>query len=399
MKADLLDHRIKRLERIYKVCKSDYTTEFESNRIELDEMSLSDEDISSAIKDQDIINDIEFISKKLKTADLAGYVSSVNDLMNDYKGRRALELFAGALSKEQLEKAGLVNVSFKLVSNKAIPVKYLYPTQSEISFSKSLDSLFTKYSSCIPELIKGQSVKLCTPIITCNGCLIIDGHHRWAQVACVNPNATMETLDLQIKTDTMGIDFTDIEDVLKVTQSLILAITLKSGKKQLPSEDVGLFDNLYTLSAQQLFDKIINISDDSAGLDTLAKTDQISFGTFNNFTMSSISSVINLVNDYRLNKIKKNVSAWIGLDNNVKAAIYLVSNCLSLHKPDVKATLRQYMPQTNGWNDITISQLEIDKAAKNGINIKEIKSAGHMISKLEKLDRYLSRVEYFFITV
>lgn len=387
-----LEDRLARLEKIFNA-KQQNKKLFEADEEDAPKENAgpSKEELDAAAKDPEIQNKIDAISKSLKDSGLVEYVANVNDMMADEKGRLALELVAGTLSDDQLEELGLKNIKFTFVANKATPVSHLHPTQNEIGFPNSLKKPVTNKFNCMPELIKGQSVKLGIPIITCNGKLIIDGHHRWSQAACVNPDATMEALDLQIDTGVSGIDFADAEDVLKVTQSLIMAIALKAGKTNLPSADSESLENLYALSAQQLFDKIANFNGSHEGLEVLANTKRVGDGKFSGDVAARVNSALKSITDDRLNEVKKDMSAWESLDGDVKAAVYLTANCLALPKPDEKATLRKYMPQTNGGDDMNISQGELDKAAENGLNVKESKQSTS--DKLTIMEQRLTRIE------
>ena len=390
-----LEDRLERLEKL--LCARNTTRRlFEADGEESDKqdkyISTSKDDIDKAANDPEVQKKVDKISKSFKDSGLVEYVANVNDMMSDDKGRLALELVAGMLPDDKLKKLGLKNVTFKFVANNATPVSYLQPTQNDISLQDSLEKTVANEFNCMYDLIKGQSVKLGIPIITCNGKFIIDGHHRWLQAACVNPDATMETLDLQIDSDVPGIDFTDTEYILKITQSLIMSIALKSGKTRLPSYCSKSLENLYNLSAQQLFDKIINLNCSHEGLDVLAHTRRVCDGKFSDETESHIRNAINSITDDRLSEVKKNIGAWKILDNDVKAAVYLTANCLSLPKPYENATLRKYMPQTDGGDDMNISQAELDKAAADGLNIKECK---HITTeyKLKMIERRLTSIE------
>ena len=390
-----LEDRLERLERLlctHKTSRCMFEANKEENNMPSEHASTRKDDIYNAANDPEVQKRVDTISKSLKDAGLVEYVVNVNDMMSDEKGRLALELVSGTLPDDKLKKLGLKNVTFKFVANKATPVSNLQPTQNEISLQDSLEKPVANEFNCMSDLIKGQSVKLGIPIITCNGKFIIDGHHRWLQAACVNPDATMETLDLQIDSDVPVVDFTDTEDILKVTQSLIMAIALKSGKTKLPSADSKSLENLYTLSAQQLFDKIINLNCSHEGLDVLACTERVSDGKFSDEVESRVIDTVNSITDDRLNKVKKNISAWKDLDNDVKAAVYLTANCVSLPKPYENATLRKYMPQTDGGDDMNISQAELDKAAAYGLNVKECKyiTAKH---KLKMIEHRLTNIE------
>lgn len=371
-----LEDRLERLEKllgIHNVTRRLFEADCEESNKQDEHTSTRKDDIDNVINDLEVQKKVDAISKSLKDAGLVEYVANVNDMMSDDKGRLALELVAGMLPDDKLKKLGLKNVTFKFVSNKAMPVSYLQPTQNDISLQDSLEKPVANEFNCMYDLIKGQSVKLSVPIITCNGKFIIDGHHRWLQAACVNPDATMETLDLQIDSDVPGIDFTDTEDILKITQSLIMSIALKSGKTKLPSSDSKSLENLYALSAQQLFDKIINLNCSHEGLSVLACTKRVSNGKFSNEVESRVIYTVNSITDDRLDEVKKDICAWKYLDSDVKAAVYLTANCMSLPKPYENATLRKYMPQTDGGDDMSISQAELDKAAAAGLNVKECK--------------------------
>ena len=383
-----LEDRLERLEKL--LCTRNTTRRlFEADGEESDKQdeytSTSKYDIDKAANDPEVQKKVDTISKSFKDSGLVEYVANVNDMMSDDKGRLALELVAGMLPEDKLKKLGLKNVTFKFVANKATPVSHLQPTQNDISLQDSLEKTVANEFNCMYYLIKGQSVKLGIPIITCNGKFIIDGHHRWLQAACVNPDATMETLDLQIDSDVPVVDFTDTEDILKVTQSLIMAIALKSGKTRLPSSDSKSFENLYALSAQQLFDKIINLNCSHEGLDVLAHTKRVCDGEFSDEAASRVKNAVNSIIDDRLDEVKKDICAWKYLDSDVKAAVYLTANCISLQKPYENATLRKYMPQTDGGDDMNISQAELDKAAAAGLNVKECKrvTTEHKLKMIE----------------
>ena len=391
-----LEDRLERLEKllgIHNITRRLFEADGEEIYKQDEYTSTSKYYIDKAVNDPEVQKKVDAISKSLKNAGLVEYVANVNDMMSDDKGRLALELVAGTLPDDKLKKLGLKNVTFKFVSNKAVPVSNLCPTQNEISLQDSLEKPVANEFNCMYDLIKGQSVKLSVPIITCNGKFIIDGHHRWLQAACVNPDATMETLDLQIDACVSGVDFTDTEDILKVTQSLIMVIALKSGKTKLPSADSKSLENLYALSAQQLFDDIINLNCSHEGLNVLACTERVYDGKFSDEVESRVINAVNSITDDRLYEVKKNICAWKDLDDDVKAAVYLTANCLSLPKPYENATLRKYMPQTDGGDDMNISQAELNKAAADGLNVKECK---HITTehKLKIIERRLTNIEH-----
>ena len=374
-----LEDRLARLEMMFSSNKSSLRRKFEADDDEAGD-EAPEKDLDAAAKDPEVQKNLEAISKSLKDAGLADFVGDINKMMADPKGKLALDLFAGNLSDDQLEEMGLKHVEFKFVANGATPVANLHPTQNEIGFSNSLKKPVGNFKNCLPNMIAGNSVELGIPIITCNGKLIIDGHHRWSQVACVNPDATMKCLDLQINVGTDGIDFQDAADVLKVTQALLAAIALNSGKNKLPSSDSPSLENLYALSDKDLYSKIMGMSEKD-GLTFLGGKSRVADGKFDN-----ADDVAKKVADKDFDE----------LEPEEKAAVYLTSNRLALPKPDKKATLRKYMPQTNGGDDMKISQGDLDKAAEQGLNVKEKRNYTHskmsmLESRLDRLERILSR--------
>ena len=366
-----LEDRLAKLERLFGANKPSRRV-FEADD---EEDEGGEVDVDAAAKDKDVQKKLSAISKSLKDAGLADFVGDINSMMSDEKGKLALELFAGTLSDDQLEEMGLKHVTFTFVANGATPVANLHPTQNEIGFSNSLKKPVGNFKNCLPNMIAGNSVELGIPIITCNGKLIIDGHHRWSQVACVNPDATMKCLDLQVRVGTDGIDFQDAADVLKVTQALLAAIALKAGKNKLPSSDSPSLENLYALDAKSLYSKITGMSEKD-GLAFLGEKSRVADGKFQN------------AKDTAKKAAGKDFDE---LEPEEKAAVYLTSNCLVLPKPDPSATLRKYMPQTNGGDDMKITQGDLDAAAEQGLNVKE--GRNHTLNKMAKLESRLARIE------
>lgn len=398
-----LEDRIAKLERMFDAKKSVRRVFEADGEEEKEEYEDGNVDVDAAAKDKEVQKKLSVISKSLKDAGLINFVQDVNAMMSDEKGRLALELVAGTLSADQLEEMGLKNVKFKFVANAATPVKNLHPTQNEIGFSNSLKFPIQSAASC-QQLIAGDSVKIKIPIITCNGSLIIDGHHRWSQTACVNPDATMEALDLQIITQEKGIDFKKASDVLKVTQALIMALALKAGKTKLPSANSKALENLYAMSPDQLFKSIVDFDGSHAGLEYLAtNTSRVRDADFEDLT-GNVRKAIGVITDERIEAVKKPakksdetedenalIAGWNKLSDDAKAAIYLTANCMVLPKPAADATLRKYMPQTDGAGDVTITLGDLKDAASNGLNVKE--GRNHTLNKMAKLESRLLHIE------
>ena len=105
------------------------------------------------------------------------------------------------------------------VEQVSIPVSKLIPTQNEIDFNKSLFHLVTNPGN-VQVALQGKNIALGTvPLVVFNGKYIIDGHHRWSQIYCGNPNATMKCLNFKKEASPL--------DVLKSMQIAVVGVTGK----------------------------------------------------------------------------------------------------------------------------------------------------------------------------
>ena len=118
----------------------------------------------------------------------------------------------------------------------------LRPTQNEVVLDKSLSYPLRDLKTA-QNCLFSNNIKLGNPIVTSNGGkYVIDGHHRWSQCYCVNPNATMEVLDIG--------DLGTPEDALKAVQVSIGVV-----KKDIPFAKGGGI-NLFTIDQKTLYDYI-----------------------------------------------------------------------------------------------------------------------------------------------
>lgn len=124
------------------------------------------------------------------------------------------------------------------VSSGSIACSHLIPTQNEIDLNKSLDYPL-KNPDLITKYLQGKNIEIMFPIVTFNGRYIIDGHHRWSQVYCINPNATMKVINFKKAN-------CSVEEMLK---SIQVAIVATSGQIKTASVEGH---NLLTISAEQI---------------------------------------------------------------------------------------------------------------------------------------------------
>lgn len=122
----------------------------------------------------------------------------------------------------------------------SINVKDLHPTQSEIAVANSLEFPLKDLTTFKKYLFNPNNIEIKGPILTFNGTYIIDGHHRWSQLYCINSSATIVCIDLKS-------DEATPHDALKAAQMSILALTNK-----IPTVDVGGSPNLLAISEDGL---------------------------------------------------------------------------------------------------------------------------------------------------
>jgi hypothetical protein len=117
-------------------------------------------------------------------------------------------------------------------------VKVLRPTQNEIILDKSLSYPLQDPMSVKTALSGGVVAVAGKSIVTAGGGrFVIDGHHRWSQIYCINPDAKIKALDLPI---------TDPIKALKATQ---VGIAGQIGK--IPKSTGGGV-NLFTINEDAL---------------------------------------------------------------------------------------------------------------------------------------------------
>ena len=143
-------------------------------------------------------DEIKAILKK----DYSAFVKKLGDNIKDEKFLNAIKSLSAKAP-----------VKVKAMSPR---VTNLRPTQNEVVMDKSLSYPLTDVPSA-EQYLKGGVVAVAgKSIITSGGGkYVIDGHHRWSQVLCINPDAKIKALDL-----------TDIKkpiDALKATQIGIAA--------------------------------------------------------------------------------------------------------------------------------------------------------------------------------
>lgn len=162
----------------------------------------------------------------LKGKNYKNYIDTLNDMLKDPKTRTLIDGgFGGDLGDVQLK-----------FSEKIIPVNKLNPTQNEIGLAQSLDYGLESTKNFDIYFMPYAQIKY--PIVTFNSKYVIDGHHRWSQLYCFNPETKAVCLDFSGNISPM--------DMLKVTQGAIAAT-----KGEIPSLTKH-GENIYDLSASDI---------------------------------------------------------------------------------------------------------------------------------------------------
>jgi len=202
-----------------------------------------------------------------------------------------------------------IDEKIKLV-DAAIPVQNLRPTQNEVVLANSLAFPLKNVDSA-EQCLKGGTVFIRNErIVTADKQYVIDGHHRWSQLFCMNPDASIATTDMNA---TVKLEPTDF---LKITQA---AIAVDLG--EVPTAPGGGV-NLFTISEDVLKKYVIeNITD----------------------------PVVDVFKKYKKGNSKEEIANYIW--KNVQ-----ILNKTS--KPVPGATEREVMPQTDdatNWKSIAAS--------------------------------------------
>jgi len=142
-------------------------------------------------KDETITNNNEKILKELLGSNYESFVTALGD---NIKAPQFLRFLRAGLKDGK--DAGDDKVNLAEISPKCSD---LIPTQNEIDLGGSLGfPLKGESTETLTGYLKGGTHcpgKGCPNIVVC-GKHIIDGHHRWSQLYCMNPNAQIKAINL-----------------------------------------------------------------------------------------------------------------------------------------------------------------------------------------------------------
>jgi hypothetical protein len=199
----------------------------------------------------------------------------------------------------------------------------LIPTQQEIGFNQSIETLLDDRHGSVPSILGPETAFVGGPIVTYDGKYVIDGHHRWSQVLAANPESEIPSYDIAKKPGM------DENDILKAVHG---AVAAELGK--VPSEDfvgTNILDGVNPNEVETAVDKITPKGEKSwsEGKPEFGQGEELKQNLTNHLTSN-------------LEKIKATGGKSVG-------------------------PKRLYMPQTDA--DDTKSQPKLDALARGDINI------------------------------
>jgi len=143
------------------------------------------------------------------------------------------------------------NMEDDAVSIEPVTVKCadLRPTQSEVVFSKSIPFALERPGMFMKYLKSDGPFKVGPPgndaIVVLNGKYVLDGHHRWSSLFCVNPNAEMYAFNIKLPVSPIN--------ALKLMQA-----SIKAYAGDVPSNKGGGV-NLFTIDENTLKQEVYKL--------------------------------------------------------------------------------------------------------------------------------------------
>ena len=180
--------------------------------------------------------DFDAAMTALRDDNYEAFIADLNMLANDPKIAYLRDAIIDKFN-------GPEGLSVRFSSPVSMSIKNIHPTQFEVDMEKSLKFPLKDNPEGIANAFSGKPILIKnTPLVVAevnNVYYIIDGHHRWSQVYCMNPDAEMVVRIIQSKEL-----FDSADDVLKLVQ-MQLFIAKDGG--ELPQATVDSEYNLYTI--------------------------------------------------------------------------------------------------------------------------------------------------------
>ena len=172
----------------------------------------------------------------LRDDDYEAFIADLNTLTSDPKVKNLRDAIVDKFNSSE-------GVQVFFSGETDMPIRNIHPTQFEVDMEKSLKFPLKEKPAGIVDILAGKkALKLAgRPLVVAEieGVnYIIDGHHRWSQVYCLNPDASMVVRVL--KSDMLK----HPDDALKLVQ---MEIFVAKDGRELPQSKVDSGYNLYTI--------------------------------------------------------------------------------------------------------------------------------------------------------
>jgi hypothetical protein len=168
-------------------------------------------------------------------------LGSFVEKMNSMQKETLKNIFSGL-------KDGSSNDDMVSIKETTVKASDLRPTQSEVVFGKSIPFALQRPEMFMKYYTGDGPFKVGPPnnnaIVTFKGKFILDGHHRWSSLYCVNPNASLATFDISAPVSPLA--------ALKLMQASIKGY-IKG--QDIPSNQGGGV-NLFTIDQNNLFTQV-----------------------------------------------------------------------------------------------------------------------------------------------
>ena len=194
---------------------------------------------STSVKDVkptgDVDKDFNNAMVALRDDNYEGFIDELNTLASDPKVAFLRDAIIDKFNSPD-------GVEVKFTKPMDMDIRSIHPTQFEVDMEKSLKFPLKVNPGGIDEAFSGKPILIKgLPLVVAEVSgvyYIIDGHHRWSQVYCLNPNAKMT---VRVISSDM---FKTADDVLKLVQ---MQIFIAKDGGEVPQATVDSEFNLYTI--------------------------------------------------------------------------------------------------------------------------------------------------------
>jgi hypothetical protein len=235
------------------------------------------------------------------------------------------------------------------VTSANVSIRSVFPTQAEVFLENSVDAGIKDQYGSTPDMLKGTNPNAAGAIIVSkvgNKYHIIDGHHRWSQFCCFNP-------DQQISAKIIS----GLPSALKSLKAVHLAIAAEKGS--VPSEGGDPKKNLFSLSEEEVAQHVLQLLGDENTQTATMERDKENKPVKGSLVKNQ-KPILKMFRDNIPEEKLPNAKTASAQD----IANYIANNAMivkELKKGADQANTRTTMPQTGGTNfDVMLSTGDVN---------------------------------------